>query len=175
MSGPLDRARIETVIHAMGERLDGDWLVVGGAAIALWLEPRRLTEDIDVVPMNPTGGERLALMQLAEDLGLPIEAVNSAADFFVRRVSGWASDVVLLHEGPSARVFRPGATSMLLLKLPRLSELDLADCERVLADCREVDAPRVLEALEALRRTDDDALRERRDRLRSALRAATGS
>jgi len=110
----LDRARLDSVVQALVDGLDGDWLLVGGAAIALWLEPRRVTEDIDLVPLRPTGGERLALMELAESVGLPIEAVNSAADFFVRRVPGWDRDVVLLRRGRRGAVYRPDATLMVL-------------------------------------------------------------
>ena len=171
MIAPFDRARIESIVHAIGERLEGEWLVIGGAAVALWLEPRRLTEDVDVVPMTDTGSERLALMELADDLGLPIESVNSAADFFVRRIDGWRRELEVLHRGSRATVYRPNATLMVLLKMRRLSERDLEDCRLVLA-AEPVDAGRVRAALAALPDADDAALGARREELGRLLGAA---
>ena len=89
----LDRDRLEELLQAMAERLEGDWLLVGGALVALWLEPRRITEDIDIVGLGGTQGERLSLMEFAESQGLPIETVNSAVDFFVQRIPGWRNVV----------------------------------------------------------------------------------
>ncbi len=145
---------------------------MGGAAIALWLEPRRVTEDVDVLPMRPTGAERLALMGMAERLGLPIEAVNSAADFFVQRIEGWAREVEVLHRGARCTVYRPNATLMVLLKMRRLSERDLDDCELVLQSGARIDAARLLDALEALPETPDRALVDRRERLRALIETA---
>lgn len=173
MVASLDRARIEAIVHAIGNRLEGDWLLIGGATIALWLEPRRVTEDVDVVPMTLTGRERLALMELAGDLGLPIESVNSAADFFVRRIDGWEREIEVLYQGTRSTVYRPNATLMLLLKMRRLSERDLADCDLVLRCGEAVDRTRLVEALAALPPTEDGALADRRERLRGLLEASS--
>ena len=45
----FDRERIRKIVHEIGERLEGDWLLVGRALVALWLESERTTEDLDVV------------------------------------------------------------------------------------------------------------------------------
>lgn len=161
----LNRDAIEQIVHAIGDRLDGEWLLVGGAALALWVAPRRMTEDVDVVPMTQTGSERLALLELAEQLGLPIEAVNSAADFFVRRIDGWERQLEVLHRGARSVVYRPNATLMLLLKLRRLSERDLEDCKLVLAAGGMVDRERLERALTELPESADAALVERRAEL----------
>lgn len=153
----------------MGDRLEGPWLLVGGAAIALWLEPRRMTEDIDLVPMKSSGRARLALMELAEELGLPIEAVNTAADFFVQRIPDWERDVEVLHRGARSTIYRPNATLMVLLKMRRLSERDLADCALALQSDDGADTARLLDALAALPPTEDRALQGRRERLRRLL------
>lgn len=166
---PFDRAALERIVHAVADRLDGGWLVVGGAAIALAFGARRTTEDVDILPLVDTGQERLALMQLADELGLPVEAVNSAADFFVRRIADYRERVVPLYRGARSTVFRPDATLMIQLKLRRLSQRDLADCELVLASDETIDAPRLLAALDALPATEDAALAERRARLRERL------
>ena len=102
---------------AVCERLDGEWLLLGGALVALWLEPRRVTEDVDLIGLRGTADERYALMELATELGLPVEAVNSAADFFVRRIPDWRAELVELRRGAGATVYRPSVTLFLLLKL----------------------------------------------------------
>src|SRR6266702_7368111 len=150
----LDRARIDEVVTAVCDRLDGDWLLIGGALVALWLEPRRVTEDIDLVTMGRDPGVRHALLGLAGALGLPIEALNSAADFFVERLPGWRGEVELFRSGARGRLYRPTPTLFLLLKMGRLSAPDLADClaalTRVRAEQLPLDRPRLLAALDAL-------------------------
>lgn len=111
-------------------------------------------------------------MELAAEAGLPVEAVNSAADFFVRKIADWRTQLVPFVRR-RATIYRPNATLFLLLKLERLSAVDLEDCLGLLAHCRAtgelVDAERVRARLDALPATDDVALRDRRARLRDAL------
>jgi hypothetical protein len=169
----LDRERLEALLSAMAERLHGDWLLVGGALAALWLdEPSRTTEDVDLVGLSGVPEERLALMQFAEEMGLPIEAVNSAADFFVRRIPGWQEEIEVFRTGPKSRIYRPTPTLFLLLKIDRLSEQDLGDCLATIEKTRSarlrLDLERVLSALDALP-PSDAALEERRRWLRQAL------
>lgn len=167
MSRMLDRARIDEVITAVAERVAGDFLLVGGGAVAMWLEPRRVTEDIDIIGFNGDARERFALMDVASDLGLPIETVNSAADFFVFRIPDWRSHVVPLRRGRSGTVYRPDATLLLLLKVGRLSETDFDDCCAVLrVDADSVDRSRVSEAL---RESGDNERDARVARLRAML------
>jgi hypothetical protein len=106
--------------------------------------------------------------------------VNSAADFFVRRISDWRDQLIELHRGSRATIFRPTATLFLLLKLARLTEVDLDDCAALLAHCRAtgeseaIDAPRVLASLDALAPTPDAALAARRSALRGMVQGARG-
>ena len=157
----------------MVERLKGDWLLVGGALVALWLEPRRVTADIDIVGLEGTQGERLRLMEFAESQGLPIEAVNSAVDFLVQRIPGWRDEIEIFRERGGTRIFRPTPTLFLLLKVRRLSEQDLADClkmlDRVGDEGLVLDAERVLRALEELDTSDDPDLDLRRSLLQEKL------
>jgi len=115
----MDGERIRAIVHEIGERLEGDWLLIGGGLVALWIEPGRTTEDLDIVGMAGCDDPRLALLQLADDLGLPVETLNSAADFFVQRIDGWEREVELLQRGSVGRIFRPSATLFLLLKVGR--------------------------------------------------------
>jgi hypothetical protein len=170
----LDRGRICGFLDAVGRRLSGEWLLVGGAAAAVWFSEGRVTEDIDLVGLEGTPGERLRLMELAAEEGLPVEAVNSAADFFLRRIEGWRDHIELLLRGPSATIHRPDATLFLLLKCTRLSEVDLGDCLALLDFVRAhglaLDRARVLRAIGDLPAASEAALRMRRARLEAALR-----
>ncbi len=163
--GELDRARIEEIVTAVADRLEGRWLLVGGAFVALSYEPDRLTEDVDLVGMEGTQAERYALLDLAFELGLPVEAVNSAADFFVRRIDGWADEVEVRRVGARSTVYKPTSTLFLLLKIARLSERDLRDCEAIVARGGPFDRDRVLAAVDALPSGDDAERDQRRARL----------
>jgi hypothetical protein len=171
----LERQRIQQLIEAAGERLTGEWVLVGGALAALWLSPERVTEDVDLVSISDLPERRYQLMDFALDHGLPIEAVNSAADFFLRRIPGWTDDLELLHAGSRARILRPTPTLFLLLKCERLSEADLSDCLALLALAERgeiaIDATRVLARLDALGDPDSGPAALRRGRLRAALAA----
>jgi hypothetical protein len=119
------------ILQRMVDEVPGDWLLIGGALAAMWSSARRTTQDIDLVPLTDAAS-RNRLLAFAEAAALPVEALNSAADFFVRRIPGWDQDLVLLHQGSCGRVFRPKAGVFLRLKLARLSEQDLEDCQVVL-------------------------------------------
>ena len=112
-------------------------------------------------------------MSLASSLGLPIESVNSAADYFVHRIPDWREQLEPLHRGSRSTIYRPTPTLFLLLKLARLSSQDLADClallERVRVQSLRLDAPRVQSALDALGPTEDADLAARRSLLRVSL------
>jgi hypothetical protein len=175
----LDRGRLAEIVDAIAERLPGEWLLVGGALAALWLAPRRTTGDVDVVGLGGTTDERMALMELAGELDLPVEALNSAADFFVRRIEGWRDELEPFRQGSRGRIYRPTVTLFVLLKLPRLSEPDLADCLAAVARARtdglRFDPGRVLAALGALEPAAEAELARRRQQLRDAVAAASPS
>ncbi len=93
----LDQQRISGLLDQLGARLNGEWLLVGGALVSIWVEPRRVTQDIDLIGLTGSPNERLDLMDAVFALGLPIEAVNSAADFFVHRIPGWRDEIEVLR------------------------------------------------------------------------------
>jgi len=115
----FDKPRIEALLAAVSQQLDGEWLLIGGAAAAAWFSFARTTEDVALVGLAGTSDQRFALMNLASTAGLPVEAVNSAGDFFVRRIDGWRDELVVLMRGPRATIYRPSATLFLLLKIER--------------------------------------------------------
>ena len=168
----LDRVRIERLLESAAETLTGDWVLVGGAAAAVWFAPSRTTEDIDLIGPHGTNADLLLLMEIAESHGLPVETINPAAGFYLRRVTGWDQELVLLRQG-RAHIYRPNATLFLLLKLGRLGEKDLDDCVALLAwseaNGEPIDRTRVTTALAILAATTDVALAERRQQLADAL------
>lgn len=169
----LDRGRIDAILDAAADALEGDWLLVGGAAAATWFLPGRVTEDVDLVSLRGSQEDRLALLALAERLGLSPEAFNSAADFFVHRIVDWTAEMEPLRQGRGARIHRPSVTLFILLKLGRLSEVDLDDCLALLRFAQDAggswDRERVKAALDVLPPSTDVALVERRRALRGAL------
>lgn len=170
----LDRLRIEQLLARAADTLDGDWMLVGGAAAALWFSPERTTQDIDLVKHQSSNEDRLRLMEVAEAEGLPFETVNSAADFVLRRIPDWTRDAVLLRRGRSALIYRPSATVYVQSKLARLAEQDLDDCLALLAWIEQhgetLDRTRIKTALGSLPPTADVALAERRRVLTDAVR-----
>lgn len=169
MEPTLDARRIHRFLDAAGKRLTGRWLLVGGAVAAVWFRRERVTHDVDLISLDPSPHTQLALFDLADSEGLPIEAVNSAAEYFVRRIPGWDQEIVPLHVGPAATVFRPTATLFCLLKLQRLSAIDLEDCLALLRHGEVVDRHRVRAAVQNLPAPPTPEAAERRRHLVAAL------
>lgn len=169
----LEQQTLSQFIQHLVDETEGKWLLVGGALVALWLHPRRMTEDLDLVGLSGTNEERLKLMNAAAAQGLPIEAVNSAAEFFVRRIDDWLDQIEIFIEGKKGIIYRPTPTLFLLLKISRLSEQDLEDCITLLAYTKQqgwsVDRDRILGEIDRLKPTDDHHLMNRRLHLKVAL------
>ncbi len=176
----LDRERLDVLLDAACAVLAGDWVLLGGAVAALCFSPQRVTEDIDLVPLGGADTRRYELMDFALAQGLPLEAVNSAADFFLRREEGFVKDLELLREGACGRIFRPSPTLFLLLKSTRMSESDLADCLAQVRSARAhrqtLDTERVLARLARADENDEvrsrelgESARGRRECLRTEL------
>ncbi len=172
MEPALSKERIQQLVEAAGEQLTGDWVLVGGALAALWFAADRVTVDVDLISLPDRPERRYEIMDFALAQGLPLEAVNSAADFFLRRIPGWADDLEL-HEGTRARILRPTPALFLILKCGRMSEADLSDCLGLLALAQRtgmhVDRARVLAHLAGLPPAESEEATKRRESLREAL------
>jgi hypothetical protein len=159
-----------------GRALDGDWVIIGGSVLPLVGAEGRVTVDIDIAgPADAGQDQTLALMDIAERLGLPVEAINQAGAFFLRRIEGWEREIVLVHEGPRARIHRPSVTLFVLLKIGRMSESDLADCVDLARWAgrpgERPDVPRLIEAIgRAVDESPGAARRARLGTLASRLR-----
>jgi hypothetical protein len=83
----LSRADIVELFTELGARLHargvhGDVYLVGGAAIALQLDTRRSTRDVDAV-FAPPGDVREVAGEIAAERGLPTGWLNSSAAAFL--------------------------------------------------------------------------------------------
>ena len=129
----IDAEILARFVDEAAARLEGDWVVIGGSALLLMGCEFRPTVDIDIAgPEKASTDHYLRLLEIAEELDLPVEAVNQAGAFFLRRIDGWQKHVVPYKVGAKGRILVPDTTLFLLLKMPRLTETDLADCLAVL-------------------------------------------
>lgn len=111
------------------EDLENDWVIIGGALLAIIQASQRSTADIDICPINEMSNDnRLFLMNIAIKSGLPIEAINPSADYFLRQIPNWKSALVLYKIGKKGKLFRPSLELYLKLKLNRGSDTDIEDC-----------------------------------------------
>ncbi len=119
----------QNFIGRVVDELEGDWLVIGGSLLAMINSEYRVTSDIDICPIDEmTNEKRLHLMDIADQLKLPIEAINPAADFFVRQIPNWKSSIVLMKKGKKGLLYRPDIELYFNLKLSRQSQSDVEDC-----------------------------------------------
>ena len=81
----LRRDAIHAFFRSAAAHLAGEWVLVGGAVVALLFDEERGTEDLDLVAVDPQPDSRFQLMHAALAAGMGAETVNSAADFFLWR------------------------------------------------------------------------------------------
>ncbi len=116
-------------VNSVADEISGDWLIIGGSLLAILGAHQRVTADIDICPIEKMNNDlQLELMNLAIKCGLSIEAINPAADFFVKKIPNWKSSIVLLKKGQKGAIYRPSLELYFKLKLARCSETDLEDC-----------------------------------------------
>lgn len=125
----LNKKLLQKFISIAGDKLEGDWILMGGTVLPVLGIDYRVTTDIDLVAMgDATNEQSLALMEIADELGLPVETINQAGAYFLKKIPHFEEHKILIHAGKSARIFRPDTFLFLLLKTRRFSETDLTDC-----------------------------------------------
>lgn len=130
----INQALLKKFVSLAGDKLTGQWVLLGGTLLPLLGLNQRVTMDIDMAgPMESVQADTIKLMDIAQSLGLPPEAINQAAAYFLFKIEDWHDHIVLLHKGKKATVYRPDATLFVQLKMGRLSEADLADCKVMLS------------------------------------------
>jgi hypothetical protein len=171
----ISEETLSKFVLAAADKLNGTWVIIGGAVLHLLNIATRQTEDIDLAgPETSTQAETLRLMELAESFGLPIEAINQAGAFFLHKIPGWEQKIIAVHRGQTATFFRPNLELYFELKIARLTEADAADCLSYLAYTvknNEPANPEILLKLCEARRTAVEK-RPSVDRLVTAIRAA---
>ncbi len=139
---PVNQRLLQRFLRLAGKKLTGDWVLIGGSVLPVLGITHRVTLDIDLAGPPKSGQQQmLVLMEIAESLGLPVEAINQAGAFFLRKIKGWQRSIVLLHQGESATFYRPDVSLYLQLKLERLSESDLEDCLALVAYAQAIGEP----------------------------------
>jgi len=128
---------LQKFFQVAAKSLTGDWVILGGSVLPGLGHTVRPTVDIDLAGKNFAGGSKqLELMQIAEAVGLPVESINTAAEFFLRKIPNFEQDLVPLFSAENFKVYRPNVNLFLKLKIHRLSESDLADCLEFLVYAR---------------------------------------
>jgi hypothetical protein len=136
MTTPLNSKLLRKLLKSAGDHLEGEWLLVGGTLLPAVGLDVRATVDIELIGLGEKeSAQTLELMELAESLGLPIEMINPIGAFFLRKLSYKKEDLILLSEGKTAKIYRPSAHLYWKLKLGRLSETDLIDCQHYYHYC----------------------------------------
>ncbi|HLG20299.1 MAG TPA: hypothetical protein VI895_10860 [Bdellovibrionota bacterium] len=125
----MNKSTIEKVVRILIEEEGGDWVLLGGSLARLEFGGRRATLDIELFSCDGKPESRLQLLRTAEKVGLPVEALNSAADFFLYRVPKWKEELILVRKGRRGRLYRPSKTLFCALKLSRGTDADIEDCE----------------------------------------------
>lgn len=133
MKTPLDSKMLKRFVKAALEKLDGDWVILGGTLLpALGLDYRQ-TVDIDFAPVHAgTNATSIKVMEIAESLGLPVETINASAEFFLKKIKKFQKRLVPLFESKRCRIFRPALGLYLELKLKRASDSDISDCRELI-------------------------------------------
>jgi hypothetical protein len=152
---------LQEFLKVASKDLQGEWLLVGGTllpAVGLMI---RSTVDIDLVGLGEReAAQNLELMSVAEKLGLSVETINQAAAYFLQKVGYTRKDLIILKKGKSATIFRPSVRLYWKLKLARLTESDMLDCQHYLSYCRgqgDTLDRRELEKLLATQKRDDQS------------------
>jgi Nucleotidyltransferase of unknown function (DUF6036) len=113
---------LASVLESRG--IEGRMFVVGGAALALAFNARRITRDIDEV-FEPKSEVYSAAQEVANRLGLPDDWLNDAVKGFV---PGTDPDALPIFDRPGLTVSAASARFLLAMKLRAARvELDAED------------------------------------------------
>lgn len=137
----LGRADLERAFTLLGEHLArrgvvADIFVVGGAAIALAYDTRRVTRDVDALYV-PHGIVHDEALEVARELGLPRWWLNEQASVYISAAEDTGKRRVFDH--PGLRVVAASPRHIFAMKALAARERDVADL-RLLADLAGIDS-----------------------------------
>ncbi len=163
------------LLTELGQRLSAKGVraslyIVGGAAIAIELDTRRVTADVDAVfhPETSVASEAAAM---AHDRGLPRQWLNQAAAAWVPGASSDVDAVLLDIPGLAVAVASP--THLLAMKMAAFRPTDRADLELLFAEL-EITTPERAADVVATVYGDHTALPDRAELLLSAWAVLEG-
>jgi hypothetical protein len=124
----LHAENIEKILRDAMDRLSGNWVLVGGSLLVAKGLSKRATVDIDLIGLsNPTQKDTLTLMEVALENGIPVEALNQAASFFVLKIPELDRHISPWIVGKTGTLFQPDLYLYVRTKVGRLSETDVED------------------------------------------------
>jgi predicted nucleotidyltransferase len=137
----IGRADLERAFTLLGERLVrrgvvGDLFVVGGAAIALAYDAKRVTRDVDALYV-PHGIVHEEAVEVARELGLPRWWLNEQASVYISGADDPERRRVFDH--PGLRVSAASPRHIFAMKALAARERDVPDL-RLLADIADIDS-----------------------------------
>ena len=126
----MNSRTLKKFVEIASDRLIGEWVVIGGTVLPILGVDHRVTLDIDFIRIHEkeSNADSLILMEIAEQMGLPIEAVNQAGAYFFSKVENAVDHLVILRKGSRCTIYRPDVWLYIALKLGRFTETDLEDC-----------------------------------------------
>jgi hypothetical protein len=126
---PITSKLVHQMMNLAEKHLKGDWVIIGGSVLTVLGISERVTVDIDLAgPIDSTQKDVLKLMEIAESIGLDVEAINQAGAFFLHKIPKWQDELVVIQKGSNVRFLRPNLCLFIKLKCGRMSETDLSDC-----------------------------------------------
>ncbi len=129
--------KVSLLLDDLCQNVGGEWLLLGGALALHLFESKRITHDIDIVPIKDQVGplDLKILFERAKLLSLSPEQVNSAVLHFLEECEGWQKHLVCVQKGQKGKIFRPSLSLYMALKLNRGTAIDVEDVERAINYC----------------------------------------
>lgn len=126
----IDSQTMRKFIRESLLKLEGDWVIIGGSLLPLLGIDHRVTVDIDMISIqkNNSNAQSIKLMEIAENLGFPVETINQAGAYFLSKIPQYQKHLILFQVSKKCRIFRPDVYLFLKLKISRMSQSDLDDC-----------------------------------------------
>lgn len=126
----MNSQEITALINALMDKLEGEWVLVGGSLLHYLGLTDRQTLDIDLVPKSKVDNTMtLAAMEIAVSHHQPPETINFSAEYFLKKQKSWEKQLVVLKKTKKGAFYRPNKKLFRKLKEARGSETDLLDIE----------------------------------------------
>ncbi len=148
MRSESDKARIESFMIALGERVRGPGRIyLAGGATALLMGWRKTTIDVDIKPDPEPAGLFEALAIIKDELDINVELASP--DDFIPAISGWRERSLFIARHGLIEFFHYDPYGQALSKLQRRHDRDMVDA-RALLEKGLIDLHRLKEMFSAI-------------------------